>query len=103
VLVVRPVEAEAEAPLVRPRPLGVVRPSYTNEARLARVEGRVVMELAVNDQGDVIDARVLHGLGYGLDDAALAAARRLRFSPALRGNRPVSTSFVIAMRFSLGT
>jgi protein TonB len=103
VLVVRPVEAEAQMPLVRPRPLSVVRATYTNEARLARVEGRVVMELAVNDQGDVVDARVLHGLGYGLDDAALAAARRLRFSPALRGNRPVSTSFVIAMRFSLGT
>jgi protein TonB len=103
VLVVHPVAAQAEAPLVRPRPLSVVRASYTNEARLAHVEGRVVMELAISDQGDVIDARVLHGLGYGLDDAAIAAARRLRFSPALRGNRPVSTSFVIAMRFSLGT
>lgn len=103
VLVARPIETEAEAPVVKPRPLTVVRAAYTDEARLAHVEGRVVMELAVNDQGDVTDARVLHGLGYGLDDAALAAARRLRFSPGLRGNRPISTSFVIAMRFSLGT
>jgi protein TonB len=103
VLVARAEKVDEAAPLVRPRPLSVVRAEYSNEARSAHVEGRVVMELAINDRGEVTDARVLHGLGYGLDDAAVAAARRLRFSPALRGNRPISTSFVIAMRFSLGT
>jgi protein TonB len=89
--------------LHKARPLGVVRPSYTDEARRARVQGRVRIELAVDDQGQVSDARVLDGLGYGLDEAALEAARRLRFAPALRCNRPVSGPFVIAMRFVLGT
>jgi protein TonB len=103
ILVPKPIAATENEEVVKPRPLSVVRATYTDEARLARVQGRVVMELAINDRGDVTDARVVSGLGYGLDDAALSAARRLRFSPALRGSRPVATSYVIAMRFSLGT
>ncbi len=97
---------EPECPddmLHKARPLGVVRPSYTDEARQAHVQGRIRIQLAVNDQGDVTDAHVLAGLGYGLDEAALEAARRLRFAPATRCNRPVAAPFVIAMRFVLGT
>jgi protein TonB len=98
--------AEVECPhddLQKARPLGVVRPSYTDEARRARVQGRVRIELAVDDHGQVSDARLLEGLGYGLDEAALEAARRLRFAPAMRCSRPIAAPFVIAMRFVLGT
>jgi len=93
----------ADDSLQKAKPLGVVRPSYTDEARRAHVQGRVRIELAVDDLGQVSSARVLDGLGYGLDEAALEAARRLRFAPATRCNRPVSGPFVIAMRFVLGT
>jgi len=93
----------ADDSLQKAKPLGVVRPSYTDEARHAHVQGRVRIELAVDDQGQVSSAHVLDGLGYGLDEAALEAARRLRFAPATRCNRPVAGPFVIAMRFVLGT
>jgi protein TonB len=89
--------------IAKARPLSLVRPSYTDEARRARVQGRVRIELAVDDRGEVTGARVLDGLGYGLDEAALEAARRLRFSPAMQCSRPVAGPFVIAMRFVLGT
>jgi protein TonB len=89
--------------VIKARPLELARPAYTDEARRARVQGRVRIQLAVNDRGDVTDARVVEGLGYGLDAAALAAARRLRFSPAMQCKRPVAAPFVIAMRFVLGT
>jgi protein TonB len=103
VLVPRTTEAACSEELVKARPLDLVRPSYTDEARRARVQGRVRIELAVNDHGEVTDARVLDGLGYGLDEVALEAARRLRFSPAQRCKRPVAAPFVIAMRFVLNT
>jgi protein TonB len=96
-------EPDCIEPALKPRPLDLARPSYTNEARRARVQGRVRIQLAVNEQGLVTDARILEGLGYGLDEEALAAARRLRFSPATRCSKPVSSPFVIAMRFVLGT
>jgi periplasmic protein TonB len=95
-------EACSEA-VIKARPLELARPAYTDAARRARVQGRVRIQLAVNDRGDVIDARVVEGLGFGLDEAALAAARRLRFSPAMQCKRPVAAPFVIAMRFVLGT
>jgi protein TonB len=63
----------------------------------------VRIELAVNDQGVVTSAKVLDSLGHGLDEAALAAARELRFAPAMHCKKPVSAPFVIAMRFQLGS
>lgn len=103
VLVAKRTEPECLEKLVKPRPLALVRPSYTDDARRARVEGRLRIELAIDDKGGVTSARVLDGLGHGLDEVALAAARELRFSPATHCNRPVASPFVIAMRFVLGS
>lgn len=103
VLVAKRTEPECTEPLVKARPLALVKPAYTDDARKARVEGRLRIELAVNDQGVVTNAKVLDSLGHGLDEAALAAARDLRFSPATHCKKPVSAPFVIAMRFQLGS
>jgi protein TonB len=61
----------------------------------------VRVEVTVDDSGHVTGARLLAGLGYGLDEAALEAAKRAAFEPATRCGKPVSATFVIAMRFSL--
>lgn len=53
-----------------------------------------------NSAKDIV-ARIGAGLGYGLDEAALEAAKRAAFEPATRCGKPVSATFVIAMRFSL--
>jgi protein TonB len=102
-LVAKRTEPECLEALVKPRPLALVRPSYTEAARRARVEGRLRIELAVNEQGVVTNAKVLDSLGHGLDEAALSAARDLRFAPATHCRKPVSSPFVIAMRFVLGS
>jgi protein TonB len=103
VLSARSPQAAHAGPPPKPRPLGIVRPAYTEEARRARVEGRVRLELEVDEQGVVKNARVLEGLGHGLDEAALAAARNLRFDAARQDGRPVASRFIIAMRFVLGS
>jgi protein TonB len=59
------------------------------------------VELSLDDAGRVTGARVLQGLGHGLDEAALAAARGARFEPATRCGRPVATTFTLAVRFAL--
>lgn len=89
--------------VVKPVPDLVVRPEYTDAAREARVEGRVRVELLVDENGYVSSARVLNGLGYGLDEAALAAVRKMRFRPGTRCAKPLATPFVMAVRFLLGT
>jgi periplasmic protein TonB len=99
----KPSEASCIEQLIKARPMGVVRPSYTDAARRARIEGRVRIELNVNEQGVVTSARVIEGLGFGLDEAAIESAKRLKFAPATQCNRAVAAPFVIAMRFVLGT
>jgi protein TonB len=103
VLVAKRTEIECTEDIVKARPSSMARPSYTDDARRAHVEGRVRIELEVDENGNVTSARILSGLGYGLDEAALEAARHIHFVPATRCNHPVSAPFVIAMRFVLGT
>jgi TonB family protein len=57
-------------------------PEYPAGASAAGVSGEVVLEIDISPAGEVLDARVLEPGGHGFDEASLAAARRLRFSPA---------------------
>jgi len=90
-------------PLVKAKPDRVVRPEFTNEARTVGVDGRVVVEVMVDERGDVLSAKVVKGLGHGLDEASLQAAKRTHFQPATRCGKPVVAPFLLAMRFSLST
>ena len=102
VLVARkPVREDGPPP--KARPLGIIRPTYTEEARRAHIEGRVLLELSIDEQGAVTAARVVNGLGHGLDEAAIAAAKNLRFAAATSSGRPVASRFMLAMRFVLGS
>jgi len=103
VLVARRTEATCTEDIVKAHLLQQLRPSYTESARHAHIQGRVRIELMVNERGEVTSARILEGLGYGLDEAALEVARRLRFNPAMRCSKPVAAPFVIAWRFAQNT
>lgn len=101
-LTARVFEAEKDEPIQKARIMTRVRPSYSEAARRAHIEGVVRLELMVDENGDVVSARVLQGLGYGLDEAAIAAARRFHFKPAQKSGRSVTAPFIIKMRFVLG-
>lgn len=90
-------------PLVKAKPERIVRPEFTNEARTVGVDGRVVVEVMVDERGDVSSAKVVKGLGHGLDEASLDAAKRTHFQPATRCGKPVAAPFLLAMKFSLST
>ncbi len=94
---------ECEEPLVKARPDRLARPSYTADAREAQIEGRVRLELQVDETGAVSEVRVLSGLGHGLDEQAMDAARRMTFKPATRCGKRIAAPFVLSMRFQLGS
>jgi len=96
----RKAEDVCSEPASKPKPLSVPQPVYTDAARAAGIEGRVRVELTVDESGRVVQVKVLQGLGYGLDEAALAAARSATFTAAQRCGRATSATFTIAMRFS---
>jgi protein TonB len=86
----------------KPKSTEKVSPQYSDEARAANVEGVVKVELTINAAGEVVDARVLSGLGHGLDQAAIVAGKRWKFTPAMRCGKPVESKHIVSMRFQLG-
>lgn len=75
------------------------RPTYTDEARTAGISGKVRVQLTIDEAGKVTDAKVLEGLGHGLDEAAVAALQGATFLPATRCGKPVVATFVVGVTF----
>jgi len=77
------------------------QPVYTDEARSLKLEGEVLLEVMFNANGTLHVNRVVRGLGHGLDEAAIAAANKMRFKPALRMGQPVDSTAVVHVLFQL--
>jgi protein TonB len=74
---------------------------YPGEARLAEIEGDIVVEIVVDAAGRVVDARSVTRLGYGLEAAATNAIRAYRFFPALKDGVPVPVRMRWTVEFRL--
>jgi protein TonB len=89
-------------PPTKPRPRGAIQqPAFTSEALAAGIVGKVRVQISVDETGRVIDVKLIQGLGYGLDEAALAAARKASFEPALHCGKPERATVKLAFSFTL--
>jgi TonB family protein len=77
------------------------QPVYTDEARRLKLEGEVLLEVLFSANGTLHVNRVVRGLGHGLDEAATAAANKMRYRPALRMGQPVDSTAVVHVSFQL--
>ena len=77
-------------------------PPFTEEARKARLQGSVILNLVILPDGTPTQVQVIHGLGLGLDESALRTVRTWRFKPVLGpGGKPVSVEFSVEVNFRL--
>lgn len=86
--------------VIRKNAINKVTPKYPALAKMAHVEGNVVVEVVIGERGQVDNARVLSGPPL-LQQAALSAARKWKFNHTLLNNSPVKVSGVLTFRFSL--
>lgn len=87
---------------IKPQPVFTVRPEYPAILVQAGVEGRTVVKALVDTDGSVMEVVVLRSSGNQmLDEAALAAARQWKFSPARQRDRYVRVYVAIPMDFRL--
>jgi TonB family protein len=77
------------------------KPAYPEEAREKKIEGEVLIEMEFSASGEAHVLRLVRGLGYGLDESALAAARGIRFRPATRDGLLVDSAAVVHILFQL--
>ena len=86
----------------KPCPISIPEPQYPNQARLGGIEGMAVVKVLVEANGHVIWAEIHRSSGSNLlDNAALDAAKRARFSPAMQDGRSVRVWVSIPYNFRL--
>lgn len=76
-------------------------PQYTAEAKQAKIQGEVVLEVRFAADGQVEVIRVVHGLGHGLDEQAIRAAQQVKFKPATKDGRAVDMTTYFRVDFQL--
>ena len=76
-------------------------PVYTEEARQLKLQGEVLLEVLFGSNGQLHVNRVVRGMGHGLDEAAIAAANKIRFKPAQHYNQPIDSTAVVHVVFQL--
>jgi TonB family protein len=76
-------------------------PAYSEEARSLKLEGEVLLEVMFGANGQLHVIRVARGLGHGLDEAAIAAAGKMRFKPALRNGQAMDSTAIVHVVFQL--
>jgi len=85
------------APVVLFDPL----PDYSEEARRVRHQGTVTLDTIVRKDGTIEIQGVLKGLGYGLDEEAIAAVSTWEFRPGMKNGQPVDVRMTVEVNFTL--
>ena len=76
-------------------------PSFSDEARKSKTQGKVTLLLVVGKDGRPYNIRVRESLGMGLDEKAIEAVNRWRFRAATRNGQPVATQIAVEVEFHL--
>ena len=83
-----------------PQKIKDVAPRYPALAQSAGVEGMVILQAVIGEEGSVLDVRVLKGKPL-LDQAAADAVRQWRFTPTLLNGQPVPVVMTVTEAFTL--
>jgi protein TonB len=75
---------------------------YPKEARKNKIEGKVVVQFIINEDGTCSDFEVVKGIGYGCDEAAVEAFKKMpKWKPGLVNGKPVKVRSQMAYNYKL--
>jgi len=104
--VVAPIAFGAASPIACPQPnvaahaLSAIRPPFPPEARAVNATGVARVRVDIDENGALVDARVVRSTGFApLDRAALESVKRARFAPALFACRPSASTTDLTVGF----
>jgi TonB family protein len=84
-----------------PVPVYKESPKYTKDAKEAKIQGTVKLEVVINSDGTVGDVSVLQGIDSGLDQNAVDTVKTWTFHPATKDGKPVAVRAKIEINFRL--
>lgn len=83
----------------KPRLTAKPEPVYTQNALQKKTRGTVVLIVVLYKTGIVNNIQVVHGLPNGLTEAAIEAAKKIKFTPAVKGDKYVSMWMTLEYNF----
>jgi TonB family protein len=84
-----------------PRAIYTPEPEFSEEARKAKYQGVVVLNIVVGTDGRVHNPRVVRSLGMGLDEKAIEGVKTWKFDPSKKDGRAVAVEMNIEVAFNL--
>ena len=76
--------------------------NYPKEARTKKVSGRIFVTFVVNKEGKLKDAKILRGLGYGIDEEVMRVINKMPdWIPGKQNGKNVSVQFNLPVNFNL--
>ncbi len=76
-------------------------PAYTEEARMARIQGVVLLQAVLDPEGNVTRVQVIKGLPLGLTESALETVKEWKYKPAIHNGLPVAVYLNLMINFSI--
>ncbi len=87
--------------VVGPKLIYQVDAEFSDQARMAKYQGVVVVQAVIDTKGLPRDLKVVQPLGMGLDEKALEAVRQYRFKPAMFKGKPVAVMVNVDVDFHI--
>ncbi len=84
-----------------PKVVFAVDPEFSDEARRAKYQGVVVLDIVVDAQGNPQHIKVVRQLGMGLDEKAVEAVKQYKFKPGMKDGKPVAVEMNVEINFQL--
>lgn len=84
-----------------PKVINKVDPDFSTEARKKKFQGVVTVALIVDTKGRPQNVHVTHGVGMGLDENAVAAVKKYKFTPATENGKPVPVAINVEVDFRI--
>ncbi|MEZ5425434.1 MAG: energy transducer TonB [Pyrinomonadaceae bacterium] len=97
----KPADPKPTGPTKRVNFLFKPQPRYTDAARQNNIQGNVTLRITFLSNGQIGSISPVKGLPYGLTEQAIAAARQIRFEPALRNGQPQSVTMSVQYTFTI--
>ena len=95
------IDFEPEPGVTAPEYKFRVEPLYPVIAKNVKMDGEVVLEVTINEQGIPLDIVARTGLGFGLEEAAIEALQKTTFYPAMKDGKMISKRVTLRYRFTL--
>lgn len=74
-------------------------PAITRADLPPGVEGDVIVEVTIDERGSVIELKLIHGIGYGIEERVLATLRQWRFKPASKDGVTIASQHIVTFHY----